>query len=409
MTGGGRAARPRCGRRPASVATVRSHDGATTAPHQAPSAHRSVPSSPRYSNAVPCRARAQLVALERRAGTGPLTSRNVTRRGRSKRTVSTVVTVRPGASGVKCAASTRSAPRSITSSLPRSARGVRPRYGAAMMSNTSSGGAAMSSAIGPSGRSLRPMPMSSVRPARATSAARGGEQGAGDGGAQRERHRFVRTRLGYSARGGARHPARSDSVDLPALRHRPRRGADRARRARDSAARVPGARRDRGARVRRQRTLARCAALRPARRVAAAAPDRGRPGLPARLRHLPGARPAHLPRDHRGQHRLQPRLPGLLRRVGHRPPARRLLALARAGRVDAGRVRRRRGAARGGAAVGRRAVDPPADPRHAGRREGARDPARDAQHQRHPARARRALRARAGRDRRPRLPPVRRL
>ena len=35
------------------LATVRSHDGATTAPHQAPSAHRSVPSSPRYSNAVP--------------------------------------------------------------------------------------------------------------------------------------------------------------------------------------------------------------------------------------------------------------------------------------------------------------------------------------------------------------------
>ena len=67
------------------------------------------------------------------------------------------------------------------------------------------------------------------------------------------------------------------------------------------------------------------------------------------------------------------------------------------------------GAAGGGAAVGRRAVDPPRDPRHAGRGEGARDPAGDAQHQRHPARARRALRARAGRARRARLPAVRRL
>jgi hypothetical protein len=50
----------RCARRSASVripssevATVRSHDGATIAPHHAPSAHKSVPSSPRYSNAVP--------------------------------------------------------------------------------------------------------------------------------------------------------------------------------------------------------------------------------------------------------------------------------------------------------------------------------------------------------------------
>ena len=50
----------RWARRSASVrmpsserATVRSQDGATTAPHHAPSAHRSVPSSPRYSNAVP--------------------------------------------------------------------------------------------------------------------------------------------------------------------------------------------------------------------------------------------------------------------------------------------------------------------------------------------------------------------
>ncbi len=54
-------------------------------------------------------------------------------------------------------------------------------------------------------------------------------------------------------------------------------------------------------------------------------------------------------------------------------------------------------------------LDPSRDPRHAGRREGARNPARDAQHQRHPAGARRALRARARRTRGPRLSPVRRL
>ena len=56
---------------------------------------------------------------------------------------------------------------------------------------------------------------------------------------------------------------------------------------------------------------------------------------------------------------VQPRLPGLLRRVGHRASGRRLLAVARAGGVDARRVRRRGGRARGGPALGRRAVDPP--------------------------------------------------
>ena len=74
-----------------------------------------------------------------------------------------------GASGVWCAASTRSVPRSITSSLSRIARGVLRRYGAAMTSNTTSGGAAIWIRIGPSGRSRRPTPRSSVRPARVTS------------------------------------------------------------------------------------------------------------------------------------------------------------------------------------------------------------------------------------------------
>ena len=45
-TGGARAAPPRCGCASSELATVRSHDGATIAPHRAPSAHRSVPSSP---------------------------------------------------------------------------------------------------------------------------------------------------------------------------------------------------------------------------------------------------------------------------------------------------------------------------------------------------------------------------
>ena len=36
-------------------------------------------------------------------------------------------------------------------------------------------------------------------------------------------------------------------------------------------------------------------------------------GLPAGLRPLPGAQAACLPGPHRGQHRLQPQLPGLLR------------------------------------------------------------------------------------------------
>ena len=47
-------------------------------------------------------------------------------------------------------------------------------------------------------------------------------------------------------------------------------------------------------------------------------PDRGPRRLPARLRALPGPQAARLPRAHRGQHGLQPRLPGLLRRL--RPP-----------------------------------------------------------------------------------------
>ena len=83
--------------------------------------------------------------------------------------------------------------------------------------------------------------------------------------------------------------------------------------------------------------------------------------LPARLRAVPRPQAARLPRDHRGQHGLQPRLPGVLRRL--RPPARRVLAHPRPGRGRARRLRRRRGRARGGHVLRRRAVDPPPDPR----------------------------------------------
>ena len=50
---------------------------------------------------------------------------------------------------------------------------------------------------------------------------------------------------------------------------------------------------------------------------------------------------------------VQPRLPDLLRRLGHRPPGARLLADPGAGRGDARRLRPRRGRARIGAVLGR--------------------------------------------------------
>ena len=42
-------------------------------------------------------------------------------------------------------------------------------------------------------------------------------------------------------------------------------------------------------------------------------PDGGQGRLPARLRDLPRAQAARVPGDHRGQHRLQSRLPDLFR------------------------------------------------------------------------------------------------
>ena len=71
------------------------------------------------------------------------------------------------------------------------------------------------------------------------------------------------------------------------------------------------------------RDVLRLAALQQAGHDPARDPDRGRRRLPARLRPVPRPQAARLPRHHRGQHQLQPRLPDLLR--GLRSPARRLL------------------------------------------------------------------------------------
>src|SRR5829696_8758036 len=93
--------------------------------------------------------------------------------------------------------------------------------------------------------------------------------------------------LGYSPGGDRRRPARSDALDLPALPRGARCRAARTRGARVPAPRVPRARPCRGARLWRRGTLAGGAALRQARGLAAAAPDRGGAGLSERLRDLP--------------------------------------------------------------------------------------------------------------------------
>ena len=85
----------------------------------------------------------------------------------------------------------------------------------------------------------------------------------------------------------------------------------------------------RGARLRRRRAvLSTAIRFNKPGHDAARVPDRGARRMPARLRALPRPQAARVPRPHRGQHRLQPRLPDLLRRLGS--PARRLLAHARA-------------------------------------------------------------------------------
>src|SRR5204863_441498 len=92
--------RTRLGPADSVAATACSHGRATTVPHNLPTSQRSVPSSPLYSTSVsPCASRSSNVSST--CGTGPRSSRKATRSGRSKRTVSTVVAVKPVPTGVK--------------------------------------------------------------------------------------------------------------------------------------------------------------------------------------------------------------------------------------------------------------------------------------------------------------------
>src|SRR5439155_22360128 len=97
--------------------TAATHRRATNLPHAAPTDPRSVSNSPAYRNRV-WPGSSVSSKLSATNGTGPRTSRNSTRSGGTNRTVSTVIAVSPAPIGVRCSASTRSLPRSITRSLP---------------------------------------------------------------------------------------------------------------------------------------------------------------------------------------------------------------------------------------------------------------------------------------------------
>ncbi len=127
-------------------------------------------------------------------------------------------------------------------------------------------------------------------------------------------------------------------------------------------------------------------------------PDRGQGRLPVGLWPVPGAQAARLPGDHRGEHRLQPGLPDLLRRLRKpaRQRARRLLDHPGPVRHHAGRVRRGRGRAGGGDALRWRAHHPPRHPRDGRPGPAAADRRGQPEHQRHPAGHRQAVRRRAG-------------
>ena len=365
-TGGGRAAPPRCGCRPATrdrPLPGRRHD------RSPPGAER--PEVGAQLAAILERrltpAGAQLVALDD-VRTGPLTSRNETDRGRSKRTVSTVVTVRPGATGreVRGEDQIGAALDHLQLAPQRARRPAEVRRGDDVEHD--SGGAAMFSAIGPSGRKPAADAEVERQPGARDKRSPRGEQGTGDGGAQRKRHSFVLH--GWDTpRVAARAPAHSDPVDLSFCgagldaelierdgrvilrRECPEHGLLEAlvygdsERWRDGSATTG-------------RAPSRCCA-------------RPRPtGCPSDC----GICPEHAQHTCLGIIEVNTGCnldcPVLLRRVGHRASAGRLLAVAGPGRVDARRVRRRRGGARGGPALGRRAVDPPADPRDAARGEG---------------------------------------
>ena len=87
-------------------------------------------------------------------------------------------------------------------------------------------------------------------------------------------------------------------------------------------------------------------------------PDAHRSRLPVRLRAVPGSRAAQLPRDHRDQRGVQPRLPGVLRQCDGHP---RQPSAAGRDRAHARCAGRERGRAGPGPAVGRRADHPPAN------------------------------------------------
>ncbi|CAM4087919.1 hypothetical protein NORO109296_19580 [Nocardiopsis rhodophaea] len=150
--------------------------------------------------------------------------------------------------------------------------------------------------------------------------------------------------------------------------------------------------------------LRRCAAVpgvvpvQQAGHAPAGLPDGGEGRLPVRLRAVPRAQAARLPGDHRGEQRLQPRLPDLLRRL--RTSTRRVLHYPLAVRADARHLRGGRGRTRGGDVLRRRAHDPQGHPRLHRPRPAAPHQGRQPQHQRHPAGLRPALRRRACRARR---------
>ena len=158
---------------------------------------------------------------------------------------------------------------------------------------------------------------------------------------------------------------------------------------------LPRARRDEDAGVRRSGLLAPHAGIPQARRPAAGAGHAHRARLPVGLRPLPRSRAALLPGDRRDQRGLQPRLPGVLRQFlaqAEQP------SQPRRSRAHARRPGRR---ARASPTWCRsRAASRPSipqildDPR---RRAAPSDPARDAEHQRHPHRRGSGLRRRAGR------------
>ena len=173
-----------------------------------------------------------------------------------------------------------------------------------------------------------------------------------------------------AAETGRRDPPRSHALDLSGVPRRHRRAGPAPRRQGLHAQALRRPRLVRGP------DLRRCQGLRGAGQVQQARPgtgphlDRGPQGLPARLRDLSRAPPAHLPRPGRGQQRVQPRLPGLLRQRGRRlqpDPAR--------GRRDARPLRRARRAPGSRPVLGRRTDHPP---RPARDDRGARRPATSA-------------------------------